>query len=271
MFLGKLLMPAAVSAVVAASAASAQATPADPAKQVAQAVEQAVAPSAQLPRGVVQPEAIEALRKMSDFLKSLTSAELVAKGGLDIVNTEGQRIQIDGTTVIKMKRRGFVIHHVNDLKSRNFYYDGITFTMASPKLGFYATVPAPPTNEQVLETVYAKYGIRLPLEDFFRWDGTNSASTRQFVSAYSMGRSMQDGVSTTHYVFREPELDWEVWLKDGAEPLPVKLSIIDRTNPALPAFTARLSWRLNPVIAESDFTFKPGPDATRIAMVAITE
>ena len=208
---------------------------------------------------------------MSAFLKSLPAAELVADGSLDVVNVEGQRIQIDGRTTIKMKRRGFAIHHVNDLKSRDFYYDGKQFTMVSPKLNFYSTVPAPPTNHEVLEALYDRYGIRLPLEDFFRWADTGDARADRFASAFSMGAAMQGGVKTTHYAFREPQLDWEIWIEDGAQPLPRKLAIVDRTNPTRPTFTARLSWNLNPAISDSDFNFRPGPDAKPIEMAEYRE
>jgi hypothetical protein len=69
-----------------------------------------------------------------------------------------------------------------------------------------------------------------------------------------------------HYAFREPEVDWEVWIQDGDQPLPRKLSIVDRTDPSHPTFTARLSWTINPTFKDSDFTFTPGADAKKIQL-----
>ena len=75
-----------------------------------------------------------------------------------------------------------------------------------------------------------------------------------------------DGVKTTHYAFREPEVDWEVWIQDGDQPLPRKLAIVDRTDPAHPTFTSRLSWTVNPTLNDSDFTFTPGADSKKIQL-----
>jgi hypothetical protein len=81
-----------------------------------------------------------------------------------------------------------------------------------------------------------------------------------------LGPTTIDGVKTTHYAFREPEVDWEVWIQDGNQPLPRKLSIVDRTDAARPTFTTRLSWTVNPTFNASDFTFTPGADSKKIQL-----
>ena len=217
--------------------------------------------------GVVEPEAIEALREMSSFLMAARTLEANTVGTLDVVTETGQRIQLDGATNYKIRRPGFVIDYQSDIKSRRFIYDGRTFTVYSPRLGFYATVPAPATNREVLDTIYARFGIALPLEDLFRWgEGSIEDRTRQFQSAYYVGTATIDGTATDHYAFREADVDWELWIQQGDQPLPRKLVIVDRTDPARPTFTSRLSWRVNPTFADSDFTFVPDANAKRIQM-----
>jgi hypothetical protein len=128
---------------------------------------------------MVEPNAVEALKKMSVFLASHQTLEITSEGSLDVVTGENQRIQMDGMTNYKIRQPGFVIDYVSDVKSRRFIYDGKNFTVYSPKLGFYSTLPAPPTNRQVLDSLYEKFGIALPLEDIFRWaDRTGCASKR---------------------------------------------------------------------------------------------
>jgi hypothetical protein len=219
-----------------------------------------------IPQGDVDPAAVDALKKMSQYLMSLNTAQINGVGSIDMVTDDGQRIQFDGTTEYKVKRPGFVIHFVSDAKSRDFYYDGHQFTMYSPNLGYYATVEAPPTNREVLDKIYDKYGIRLPLEDLFRWNDVGNDRAKNFKSAMSLGTVTLDGVKTTHYAFREPEVDWEVWIQDGDQPLPRKLSIVDRTNPARPTFTTRLSWTVNPTFKDSEFTFTPDADSKKIQL-----
>ena len=220
----------------------------------------------EVPKGTVEPGAVDALKNMSRYLMSLKTIGLQSEGTLDAVTAEGQRVQLDGQTSYKLRRPGMAIHFVSDMKNRDFYYDGKQFTIYSPALKYYATAPAPPTNREALDVMYNKYGLKLPLEDLFRWNDTGNERIDQLKAAADLGPSMQNGVQTTHYAFREPEVDWEVWIKDGDQPLPMKMAIVDRTDPARPAFTARLKWTVNPSLSDADFTFKPSKDDKRIQL-----
>jgi hypothetical protein len=217
--------------------------------------------------GVIEDGAVDALKEMSTYLMQAKTLGIISQGSMDAVTADGQRIQLDGVTTYKVRRPGFVIDYSSDVKSRRFIYDGKTFTVYSPKLGFYASVPAPPTNREVLDTVYNKFGIALPLEDLFRWgDGQNDDRIKALRSAYEVGPATIDGVETDHFAFREADVDWEVWIQQGAQPLPRKLVIVDRTDPSRPTFTARLSWQINPTFTDADFTFVPDANAKKIQL-----
>src|SRR6478735_3516993 len=160
---------------------------------------------------MVEPDAVDALKRMSAYLMSLQTIGITSEGSLDVVTGEDQRIQMDGVTTYKIRRPGFVIDYTSDIKNRRFIYDGKTFTVYSPTLGFYASVPAPGTNKAVLDTLYDKFGIALPLEDLFRWDDGNAQRAQELQSAYNVGTATIDGVETDHYAYREGDVDWEVW------------------------------------------------------------
>jgi hypothetical protein len=217
--------------------------------------------------GVIEDGAIDAIKEMSAYLMSAQTVAITSQGSLDAVTADGQRIQLDGTTTYKVRRPGFVIDYNSDIKSRRFIYDGKTFTVYSPKLGFYASAPAPGTNREVLDTIYNKFGIALPLEDLFRWsDGSSADRIQALKSAYEVGSATIDGVQTDHFAFREADLDWEVWIQKGDQPLPRKFVIVDRTDPSRPTFTARLSWQINPTFTDADFAFVPDANAKQIQL-----
>jgi hypothetical protein len=217
--------------------------------------------------GVIEDEAIQAVKDMSNYLMSASTLAFTSQGSLDVVTNDGQRIQLDGTTNYKVRKPGFVVDYVSDIKSRRFIYDGKNFTVYSPKLGYYSSVPAPGTNREVLDTIYNKFGIALPLEDLFRWgDGTNADRIQALKSAYEVGTATIDGVATDHFAFREADVDWEVWIQKGDQPLPRKFVIVDRSDPARPTFTARLTWQVNPAFTDADFAFVPDANAKQIQL-----
>lgn len=218
--------------------------------------------------GVIEDDAVDALKEMSNFLMQAKTLAITSQGSMDAVTNDGQRIQLDGVTTYKVRKpNGFVIDYSSDVKSRRFIYDGKNFTVYSPKLGFYASAAAPATNKAVLDEIYDKFGISLPLEDLFRWgDGATEDRVKDLKSAYEVGPATIDGVETDHYAFREAEVDWEVWIQQGDQPLPRKVVIVDRTDPSRPTFTARLTWQVNPTFTDADFAFVPDANAKKIQL-----
>ena len=221
-------------------------------------------PEAAAVQGTVEPEAVAALKRMSTYLTSLNTIEIVSEGSLDVVTADGQRVQMDGVTKYKVRKPGFVIDYDSDLKNRRFIYDGKNFTVVAPKLGYYATVPAPATNQEMLELAYETYGVKLPLEDLFRWNDPANVRAESFRSGYKLGTATLGGVATDHYAFREDDIDWEIWIQQGDQPVPKKVVIVDRTDPAHPTFIARLQWKPNAPMTDADFAYTPSNDAKRI-------
>jgi hypothetical protein len=219
----------------------------------------------------VDPQAVLALVRMSAFLTSLETFRATSTSTLDVVTLDEQKVQLDAVTHYLVKRPGIMIDLVNDQKSRQFYYDGAHFTVFAPQLGYYATVPAPPTNREFLASLYDKTGIQLPLEDLFRWADQDRSDIDKLTSAFSVGTATIDGVATDHWAFRSADFDWEIWIEQGDRPLPRKYVLIDRTDPALPAFTARLSWEINPVLDPAAFTFAPRSDSIAIRLATPEE
>jgi hypothetical protein len=216
----------------------------------------------------VDPAAMQALQKMSAFLGTLTSFEAQSQASLDLVTQDGQRIQLDGTVNYKARRPdGFVISMDSDIKKRTFIYDGKQLTVYAPTLGYYASVPAPPTIRETLAVLESRFGISLPLADLFRWNDPASMKEHEdMTSGYEVGPAKIDGAETTQYAFREGDIDWQIWIQTGDQPLPRKVVIIDRTDPANPAYEARLSWTLNPTLTADDFAFHPPKDAKPIKL-----
>lgn len=219
----------------------------------------------------VNPEAVAALKRMSDYLKTLKSFQLTAHSTRDLVTVDNQRLQTDAVVQYKVMRPGIWVHFDSDLKDREFYFNGKNFTIYAPKLNFYATAPAPATNAEFIKAIYDKFGISLPLEDLFRWNDGDDSDLQALTSGFSVGTARIDGVRTDHWAFRQGDYDWEVWIEQGDRPLPRKLVIVDRTDPALPAYSARLNWVLNPPLSVSDFTFVPGKDAKQIQLATLVE
>ena len=117
----------------------------------------------------------------------------------------------------------------------------------------------------MVEQLGEKYGIEFPLTDLFRW-GTAAAPVAKLESAMNAGQDLVGEHVCNHYAFRQEQIDWQLWIRDGAEPLPCKIVITDRSDEARPQSTSVLSWNLKPDFDDAAFTFAPPEGAMRIGI-----
>lgn len=218
----------------------------------------------------IDPDAIEALKRMSAYLGTQTSFELKTSGAFDLVLDDGQRLQFGDNATFKVRRpNGFVIERVGDYKDRRFTYDGKQLTVSSPRTAYYAQVEAPPTIRETLTLAADRYGIELPLTDLFRWSEPGGGRADDIQEALYVGPALIDGTRTDHYAFREAEVDWQIWIAQGASPVPRKIVITDRTDPSSPQYTATLSWNFRPAFDAQTFAFQAPAGALPIRLTAL--
>src|SRR5262249_16170194 len=125
----------------------------------------------------IDPDAMAALSKMSNYLRSLKAMQVKADITTEDVTDDGQKIQSMSTVDMIAERPDHMrVEVVNPSKPRTFYYDGKNFTMYAPRTKYYATVPAPATINALVDTLEAKYNVEFPLVDLFRWGMDKSDS-----------------------------------------------------------------------------------------------
>jgi hypothetical protein len=212
----------------------------------------------------VDPQAVDALNKMGAYLRTLKTFEIKAVTTDERVLDNDQKVQFTGTADYKVRRpNGFQITVADDRKVRQFYYDGKSLTVFSPRMGFYASVAAPGTIRETLKAAYDKFGIELPLEDIFRW-GTSDDHHTDLTSGLVIGYATVNGLAADQYAFREEGVDWQIWIARGDKPMPLKAVITTTDDDAQPQFSAVLSWTTNANFGNDTFAFKAPANAKPI-------
>jgi hypothetical protein len=219
----------------------------------------------------VEPEAVQALTRMSAFLGTLTAFDISADTSLDLVTTDGQKVKLDGVTRYTVRRPdAFVVDMATSLRVRRLIYDGKTLTLYAPELGYYARVDAPGTIRETLEAADERYGLHVPLQDLFRWTDPSRRDTADSMqSGMALGPTKVDGLETEQYAFREGQIDWQIWIQKGDRPIPLKIVIVDRSDEARPQYEARLHWNLAPQLTSATFAFQPAADVKLIKLTTL--
>jgi hypothetical protein len=224
----------------------------------------ASATSAQPAPAQVEPGAVDALSKMSAYLRSIPAFQITLQTQRDDVDIYGQLITLSGEATYKVRRPdAFAIDVALPTMTRQYFYDGKTVTVYDPGPKYYAKYEAPATIRATLELAVQKYGATVPLEDLFTW-GEGDARAKLLTSAHFVGKTRVAGQSANHYAFRQPGIDWQIWIADGDKPAPLRVVIVAADDPARPQFEADLSWDTAPQFAADAFVFTPPADARSI-------
>jgi hypothetical protein len=225
----------------------------------------------QTPAPVTKPDAdaLAALYKMGEALRGLGAFTVNADVTNDVVLDNGQKIQTQGTLKIEARRPDkFRIHIDSDHRERELIYDGKSVTLFAPRVGYYASVPAPATIRATLDDAEAKYGIEIPLADLFSL-GTDPTLTARIQSGFDAGPETVAGQACQHYAFRQAEVDWEVWIRSEGLALPCKMVITTTDDPSMPQYAATMKWEAGSPTAET-FTFTPPANAHRITVAEVS-
>lgn len=220
---------------------------------------------------VVDPQADELLRRMSQTLAQAQHFTLDAHSAIEQVTETGQKIEVARNQRILVSRPDRAMSHaVGDQEDIRFVYDGKRLVVFNSQSNAWAQIDAPPTIDQTLDLLAEKYGLAMPLADVIFSD-PYVALMQRVVTGQHLGEGYVFDEKCQHLAFTQENVDWQIWISDGEVPLPRKVVITYKLLPTQPRFTAYLSnWNLSATIADSEFGFTPPADARQVDLAAPT-
>jgi len=218
----------------------------------------------------IDPQADELLRRMSDCLAQAQFFSVNAEVWQDIQLGSGQQVQASRTIDLQVRRPNRFHAEVRSTRrNRGLYYDGTSITLLNRVRNFYGSIPAPATLDEALDVASERFGITLPLEDLIVSDPYQNAM-RKVTSGIRLGPVTVLGVPCEHLAFSLGTVDWQIWIEDGAQPVPRKIVITYKDEEGTPEYTAILSnWDFQTKLPDFLFTFEPPTGATEISVAEI--
>jgi len=202
----------------------------------------------------VQPEANSLLNKMGEFLANKKSFSFHVEIMFDDMLPSGQKIQFSAAQDVSVKRPDKVYtKYASDVESREFWYDGKSFTLLDRNKNLYSTAEAEPTIDGTLEEIMSKYGYTPALSDFLYSDPYKTLM-ENVLSGFYVGPGDVNGTECYPLAFLEKYIDWQIWVEAGDKPLIRKVVITYKTVPESPQYIAVFSdWKFNKSLPDSLF------------------
>ncbi len=217
-----------------------------------------------------EPDPLQVLQKMCDFLKSQQQFTYKAEVADDKVYAGGKKLQygIDIETFVRRPDH-LRVNAEGDLVDKQFYFDGKTITLYDKDDNVYGTLEVPPNIESALEKASKEFGVRVALTDLASPQLYELISKKVKHSLY-VGLHKVRGVPCHHLAFDGDEVQLQLWVDAGDKPLPRKVVMNYKNLPAEPEWTAYLSdWNFAPQLNDNLFAFTPPQGAEKIKFIPV--
>jgi hypothetical protein len=213
----------------------------------------------------IDPKADQMVKASMAYVAGLKQFGVTTRSSIEVVLTSGQKLQFDNAVSTTVQRPNKLrAQRIGDLVDQVFYYDGKTLTLSNPGQGAFASVAAPDTIDKMLDFAREKLDIVAPAGDFIV---SNSYAILMdgVTTGFVVGKGVVEGVRCDHLAFRAPHVDWQIWIQEGAQPLPRKIVITTRDVTNAPQFEVVVTkWDLKPTITANMFTFVPPKGAQKV-------
>jgi len=222
--------------------------------------------------GGLNADADEILRAMSTRLAGLKAFSVSADISNEFLTTDGQKLQLNASSDLLVERPShFYATRHGRFADIALTYDGAKLTLYGKTLNAYVQKDLKGTTDDAIRALEQGTGLSLPGADLLLAD-PYAALTSEVVSSGYYGKAYVGGVETHHLAFRTPKVDWQIWVKAGNDPLPMKYVITTKWMTGAPQYSVQLSnWNTKPVIPPGEFKFVPPKGAEKLEALPVDE
>ncbi|MBF2047762.1 MAG: DUF2092 domain-containing protein [Elainella sp. C42_A2020_010] len=220
----------------------------------------------------LDPDADQILKSMSSYLAATKAFSVNADIDFEVVNRNGQKLQLSSFASVVVQRPGqFYIQRQGMIANADLIFDGETLTLYGRNSNAYAQINTPGTIDDAIRAFELETGIPAPGGDLLFADPYTVLSTGVESSTY-MGTAYVNGIECHHLAFRENDVDWQLWVQTGDQPLPMKYVITSKWITAAPQYEIRMrDWNTNPQINAEQFRFSAPAGATQLESLPASE
>ena len=205
----------------------------------------------------------ETVKKMSDFLAAQQTLSFDMDTNLQVVTADGQKLDIASSASVAVARPDKVhAIRMGGFAATAATYDGKTFTAINLDSNTYGQFEFSGDLDALLTELRDTYGRPLPAGDLLSAD-VAGVLLADVTDVKDLGAGVIRGEVCDHFAFRNPEVDFQLWVAQGDVPRPCRFSVTSSTVAGSPSYTVEISnWGAG--AAQPDFAFTAPEGATKV-------
>jgi len=210
---------------------------------------------------------VRILKAMTEYLANQKSLSASFESDIEVITPELQKIQFASSGEMKVSRPDKLrVRRTGGYADVELIYDGKMMSLYGNNVRSYVQADLPGTVDMAIDTVRSKLGVGIPGANFLLANAYDDLMA-DVIDSKHIGAGVIDGVECEHLAFRGPDADWQIWIENGAQPLPRKYVITSKTLTGAPQYTLRMKdWKTDAQADTDAFVFKPPAGATRVSI-----
>lgn len=225
-----------------------------------------------LPALAQDPDADKILKSMSTYLGGLPAFSASADVDSEVIDLAGQKLQFSSSVAIAAERPGkLYVSRQGAIADVEIIFNSKTLTINGKGLNIYMQIENPGTIDDAFDTMQVEIGLDAPGADLFYADPYIILSSGVVSSAY-LGTDYVNGVECHNLAFRQAKTDWQLWVRVGDAPLPMKYIITTKWVTGAPQYSVRFrDWNTAPQFEADRFEFSAPEGARKLETIAVNE
>jgi len=207
-----------------------------------------------------EAEARALFKAMSDYLAAQTAFAFDFDSTLQIVTADDQKLALASSGHAAVERPDHLhASRRGGFASVEIGFDGKTLTLLNKDSNLYLQESMPGTLDQAIDTLRETYHRPLPAADLLLED-VSGALLPLVSEVKDLGSGVIGGVECDHIAFRSEEVDWQIWIAQGDQPVPCRYTITTRDVIGWPEYSVDLrNWKTGAAaVAEVAFALPEG-------------
>ena len=212
-----------------------------------------------------QAQARSLFKAMTDYVGAQQSISFDYDATLEVVTKDRQKLQLASSGTVSLARPD----KIRTTRSGGFVdietvFDGKTLTLFAKNKNVYAQVEVAGSLDHLVNELQKKFDRPLPAADLFL-SNAHGELMADVTDVKDLGSGVIGGIECDYLAFRTKEVDWQIWIAQGASPHPCRYVITSTRIADGPQYSFQLrNWKTGSDVATRDFDFKPPAGARRI-------
>ena len=212
------------------------------------------------------------LKAMSDYLAAQKTVSFSYNSNLEIVTKDKQKLALasSGTVTLDRPDKARVTRH-GGFADIEAIFDGKTLTLLGKNTNLYAQVDVPGTIDHLVDELRDKYHRPVPGADLLL-SNVYEQLMPPVTNVKDLGSGVIGGIECDHLAFRTEEVDWQIWIAQGAHPYPCRYVITSKLVADGPQYSIQIrDWKAGNEVASDDFGFTNKTSAKKIDLKDIPD